>query len=234
MVNDEDYLYDAAYSELKDRIGDEIIKENRLISLKRYYLLNYELAKSPNLLLDEANTILHDSPTAAFVIAYAVCEVVTRGLIIKPLIYGSVLDHIISDVITEKAMASIRGHAWPLATTLAEKLIKINISTAQYTCDGGGDQITIKISETFDRLSKIRNRIVHRAESVTEEEANECVSLAYGLMEDIFLKVLDSLELSLCDGKLIYSSMSQFDGEWGVKARVDHWAEIDASRGLLK
>ena len=234
MVNDEDYLYDAAYSELEDRIGDEVIKENRLNSLQRYYLLNYEIAKSPNLLLDEANTILHDSPTAAFVIAYAVCEVVTRGLIIKPLIYGSVLDHIISDVITEKAMASIRGHAWPLATTLAEKLIKTDISKIEHTCDMARDHLIIQISETLDRLSKLRNRIVHRAEFVTEEDANECIFLAHRLMEDIFLKILDSLELALCDGKIIYRSMSQFDGEWGVKARVDHWAEIDASRGLLK
>lgn len=222
--------YDDAYSELNDKISKEAKAEHKLQLLQKYYLLNYDALKSANKLLNEANYIADESPTGAFVLAYAVCEVAARALIIKPLIYGTVYNEELAEEITKSAMNSVRSHAWELATKLADKAIGIDISQIDYKEIDEEPIVVITPKSELDRLSKIRNRVVHNADFASERDANDCIFLASRLLEDVIPRILHALELALYDELIVYRSMIQFGGEHERTQRIAHWAEMDTLR----
>jgi hypothetical protein len=221
--HDDYYMYDSAMLDHEERVWSEKNKEKNLEFLQSYYLLKYDMLLPPTELFREASSVALKSPTSGFVLAYSVCEVVIRACILTPLIYGSIHNVKLANLITDNAVKSIRRDMKKFSEPLLSETIGINLH--KYTIKSDKN-IHLDIYQEMSFLGEKRNIALHRAEIMNPDICKKCINLADTLLNSVIADILEKIDLTLIDGKIIYKSYIDFD----ETSRIEHWNNMKTMR----
>ncbi len=201
----EDIAHDAYLSELYEEqkyeeYRTEAIEEFTDERLKSYFLDNRLLAQRAVEALSAARALIGTNVTASFLFAAISVEVGLKTTLLKPIVYGLVHAESVAGLVTDLA-ASHTG-----MNRYRKLLLEI---LQQY---GGVDLDTFKRSgshkalwEEIREIQSTRNSIVHRAETASEEDAEQALGVAAEILGAIFPAVVKKLGLYLYDGFQICS-----------------------------
>lgn len=114
---------------------------------------------------------------------------------IKPFVHGLVHSTSTADFVSDLAMGnlSIKRFQNFIFQILLEHA---GIDFRQFKRQGASDTLWTEI----EQVQKIRNRIVHRAEEVTPEDADLSISVAHSVLDEIFPALISGLGLHLHEG----------------------------------
>ena len=203
---------EAEYEEFMDRLYDEhkeqAIEEFTDELLQSYYRNNGLLAKPAYDALTEAKHILKVSATAAFVFSAIATEVALKETLLKPIVHGLVHAESVATLVTDLVM----GHQ--SMDRYKDLLLKILLE------HGGVDLLSYKrtgsaknIWEEIKAIRTKRNRIVHAAQTASEEETALALSVASNVIETLFPSVISKMGFHLHDGFKICSDWKcQYEG----------------------
>lgn len=180
------------WEEFYQEVKEQAIEEVTFDRLQSYYLVHPAVAKPPLWALAEARDLLGDHPSASQVLGAVSIEVGIKDVLLKPIVYGLVHTEAAAKLITEEAMGrqSVNKFKKSLFHILHEHG---GIDLNNFKRDGSLKPLWEEVALIRDR----RNRIVHRAESATSEEAELAVAVASTVMETLIPSVLDRLGFEL-------------------------------------
>ena len=192
--------HDAAYDQWMDDLYKEhkveAISEFTTERLQSYYLANPMLAEAPRHALSNATRLSQEGfLDAAFVFAHVATETGLKAIVLKPFVHGLVHSASTADFVSELAL----GHVG--LDRFRELLFQLLLDYAgldfrQFKRQGASDILWTEL----ERLQKIRNRIIHRAEMVTSVDAELSISVAHSVLDEIFPAVVTGLGLHVHDG----------------------------------
>ena len=212
MSMDYDELYDDwAYGEamaqlameredeLRERLYDdyreEAIEEFTYDLLRSYYNDNRLLAKPAFQALAEAKALKETNATAGFLFSAIAMEVGLKETLLKPIVFGlvhstSAASLITFLVISHRSMDSYRK----LLLEILREHGGVDLDT--YKRPGSNKPIWQEIKE----IQKIRNLVLHRAETASDEQAALAIGVASTIVQELFPAVVTKLGLHLHDG----------------------------------
>lgn len=194
--DEHDTAYDQWMDDLYKEHAAEAISEFTTERLQSYYLANPMLAEPPRRALSDAIRLFQSGfVDAGFIFAHIATETGLRAVVLKPLVHGLVHSSPTADFVTDLAM----GHVG--LDRFRDLLFQILLDHAgldfrQFRRQGAHDTLWAEI----ERLQKIRNRIIHRAEKVTSAEAELSISAAQAVLDEVFPAVVSGLGLHVHDG----------------------------------
>ena len=191
----DEYAYDQAmldlYEEHKNVAIEEFTKE-RLVS---YYQENNELAKSAISFLGDAKYLIDPNKNAAFIFSAIAMEVGLKAILLKPVIYGLVHNVTVADLITSLTMSHNGINRYrDLLFRILESHAKINFN--EYKRSGS----PILLWKEIEIIQTKRNYVMHRAESVTVDEASNAIGVASEILETIFPDLIKEFGFHLHNG----------------------------------
>lgn len=187
---------EEAYSKLCEEISTQAIKDFTADRLRAVYDREPSIAEKPFRSLVEARALLQTPhPTASFIHAVITSEVLLKGVVLKPIIYGFIHSDSMAPLIVELAFTSTG------LDRVKKLMVKIfqdvsNIDLMIHKRVGG----TKSLWEEIVTVQKRRDHIMHRAEFVTQAEAAEAVAIAAAVIEELFPALAKSLGYHLHDG----------------------------------
>lgn len=185
------------YPDFIERVYDEVVANFAESRLQSYYIQHPDVATLSRTALTQARGLLGHSPTAAQVFGAIAAEVGVRTTLLLPIVHGLV------------HADSAAGRIAQLTITVKDdKILKILLDLlAEY---GGVDLrehrrpgSSSALWEEMVEVRNKRNRVVHRADMATEEEANRAISVAAEIVEAVFEEVVDNLGLRIEGGKVV-------------------------------
>lgn len=183
---------DALYAEFKPQAIEEFTEER----LQSYYVANPNLAEAPNRFLALARQLISQSPTASFIFAAIAVEVGLKVVLLKPVVHGLVHSESIAEMIADMVVGSTR-----FDNKFRSLLFRIlseygSIDLAQYKRSGS----LRPLWEEIRAVQEQRNKIMHRADIVGEEESHQALSVASAVLDELFPSLIQKLGLHLHDG----------------------------------
>lgn len=169
--------YDRMVDEILESHRDEIIDELAAERMASYYQNNPNLTEAAESALVEARSLLKSSPTASLVFSRSATEIALRDVLLKPLAYGMVHDEKAGSLLVELV---IRNRQF--TELLFGVLEYYGVDLKSFTREGASDNIWAEIGE----IAKTRNRILHRGEKASDEQANRSIKLATILLDKIY------------------------------------------------
>lgn len=172
---------EEAYGRMIDEIleshRDEIIDEFVSERMASYYKNNPNLTAAAESALVEACSLLKSSPTASLVFSRSATEIALRDVLLKPLAYGMVHDEKAGSLLVELA---IRNRQF--TKLLFSVLENYGVALKSFTREGAPNSIWAEIEE----IAETRNRILHRGEKASDEQANRSIEIATILLERFY------------------------------------------------
>ncbi len=191
----EEARYEQYMDDLYEEHRKEAIEEFTDERLTSYYSANKLLAKPAFEALSEARTQYESSPRASFIFATIAMEVGLKTTLLKPIVYGLVHTESVATLITDLTLSSLSMDRY---RNLLLKVLQDH---------GGVDLNSFKRSgsskplwEEIKEVQKLRNDVMHRAEIVLKEKAEQALGIASEILETIFPKVISKMGLHLHDG----------------------------------
>jgi hypothetical protein len=186
--SDEDETFFTEIENLKE----ETISEFTFEKLRSYYLHNPDIYSPVRRRLDEAISLERVNSAASLIFALSASEVCLKNLILRPMVYGFVHQTYIAQLIADLAVSHM---GWDRFKDLLESILrdKLGIDLGNARISGSSRPFW----EEFNRLVKIRNGILHRAENTTVREASIGLSIASELACSIFPKLLGNFSLQI-------------------------------------
>lgn len=187
---------EEAYDRLREEISKEAVREFTAERLTSFYDRDPRIAEKPIVSLMQARLLLQTPHhTAAFIHAAIASEVMLRGVILKPIIYGFVHNDAIAPLIVELAFGS----------TGLERIKKLLTKVFQDVCGLNLMHFRRKDStkllwDELGELQKRRDNILHRAEVATRTEAESAITTASAVTEELFPVLANALGYHLHDG----------------------------------
>jgi len=182
---------DALYREHKEQAIEEFTDER----LKSFYVAHPLVAQLAVETLAEARKLLEGHSTAAQVFAAIAVEVGLKVALLKPVVRGLVHSESTAEIITDLTLRHTRFDFFH--QLLSEILLKHGgVNLESYAREGASKGLWAEIQE----VQKCRDRVVHRAESATREQAERAIAIARVILEDLFPAVVSHLGLHLHDG----------------------------------
>ncbi len=169
--------YDRMVDEILESHRDEIIDEFVFGRMVSYYQNNPNLTAAAESALVEACSLLKSSPTASLVFSRSATEIALRDVLLKPVAYGMVHDEIAGSLLVDLA---IRNQQF--TKLLFSVLEYYGVDLKSFTREGASNNIWAEIEE----VAKTRNRILHRGEKASDEQANRSIDVATILLEKIY------------------------------------------------
>jgi hypothetical protein len=198
---------DAAWDEAYERLSEELypehekqaIREFTAGRLQSYYLANPTVTRAGFRMQSEARALLqHGHHSAALVFAASAAEQFLRVSLLRRVVYGLVHLEPLADLVVDAALAQTGYVRYTkLLSGLFKELTHVNIETV--TGSGRSKPLLTEASA----LQARRNEVVHRAEEVTEQEANHGVAVSAGVFLYILTRLLDALDLQVQEGVVI-------------------------------
>jgi len=200
---------DAAYSEYLSEFYEEqryeeyrkeAIEEFKDERLKSYFLDNKELAQPAADALSTARALINTNVTASFLFAAIAVEVGLKTTLLKPIVYGLVHAESVAGLVTDLAVShTVMNKYRKLLLGILQQHHGVNLDT--FRRSGSHKALWEEIQE----IQRVRNSIVHRAETASKENAELALGLAAEILETIFPAVVEKLGLYLRDGFRICS-----------------------------
>jgi hypothetical protein len=191
------YLREYGF-ELYPEHSVEAIKEFTAERLQSYYVANPNLAAPALDALLEAQSLLASYPRPSLVIATTAMELAVKVVLLKPIVFGLV--HI----------EGLAGFITDLTTKHTGMERFQSLLTAILAQFGGVDlksftrqRSTKTLWEEMDHVQAVRNRAIHRGETVSIANANLAVEVASTLLKELFPQVLSKLDLHLHEPGLV-------------------------------
>jgi hypothetical protein len=183
---------EALYAEFKPQAIEEFTEER----LQSYYVANPNLAEDPVHFLSMARQLISHSPTGSFIFAAIAVEVGLKVVLLKPVVYGLVHSESIAEMIADLVVGSARFDN-KFRNLLFGILSEVgSIDLAKYKRPESLRTLWEEIKEIQER----RNKIMHRAEIVVEEESHKALSVATTILEELFPLLIKRLGLHLHEG----------------------------------
>jgi hypothetical protein len=191
----EEAKYEEAMEDLYAEHREQAIEEFKDERLQSYYKDHPNVAEAPLRSLTLARQLISQSPTAAFIFAAIAVEVGLKEALLKPVVHGLVNSESIAELIAEMVVGSTKFKQFRdlLFHVLSEYG---GIDLAQYRRPGALKPLWEEIQE----VQKQRNRIMHRADNVEDEESQKGLSVASAVLEELFPSLIDKLGLHLHEG----------------------------------
>ena len=190
-----DYMEEQYMSELYEEHKKEAIEEFTVERLQSYFLANKLLAKPAVAALSQARTLVTANATAGLLFSVIAIEVGLKTTLLKPIVYGLVHTDSIAALITDLTVShtGMDRYRGLLLQILQEH--------------GGVDLENYKrlksnktLWEETKEVQKLRNAMMHRAETVSEEQADLALCVGSEILERIFPSVVEAIGLHLHDG----------------------------------
>ena len=190
--------YEEFMGQLYEEHKEQAIEEFTAELLQSYYHNNRLLAKPAYDALVEADRLMKISKTAAFLFAAIATEVALKETLLKPIVHGLVHAESVASLVTDLVM----GHqSMDRYKNLLLQILREH---------GGVDLLSYKRSGSskniWDEMKTVRtkrNRIVHAAQVVSEEETALALSVASTVIETLFPSVIAKMGFHLHDGHRI-------------------------------
>jgi hypothetical protein len=188
---------DRAYESFREsaledwQLYDRIVNDFKEARLKDYYLDHPGVIEPAKAMLDEARHLLAPHTRASFVLAVASGEVGLNIGIFIPILHGcfhtdSAADLLVRIIVTTKDQK---------LTNALRKVFKhfteIDLETIHRS--GSADNLWKEIQG----FHKIRNRVLHSAETVGHKEASTAIKVTETILNDVFKAILKKLGLHL-------------------------------------
>lgn len=187
--------YDQYMAELYEEHKKEAIEEFTGERLSTYFLDNKLLAEPAALALSNARSLMTINPTAGFVFAAIAMEVGLKSSLLKPIVYGLVHAESVAALITDLAVSHTGMDRYrKLLLQLLQEHGGVNLDA--HRRQGSNLALWQEIKNVLD----IRNRVMHRAELTSKENAELALGVAAEILENIFPSVVNKMGLHLHEG----------------------------------
>jgi hypothetical protein len=185
---------------------EQAIEEFELECLQSFYKENPYIAGDALSFLAAARRFLAKPtpPTnviAAHLFASIAVEVGLKIVLIKPIVYGLISSEPVANLIADLALRNRLGGFRDLLYQILSQYGGVDFRKHQRA--GSKKSLWKEIIEVQER----RDKIVHRAEEVSFEQAEQTIAVASTILEDVFPHVINSLGLhshdnghTICDG----------------------------------
>jgi hypothetical protein len=195
-----DEFYERIANELYEAHKDQAVREFTTERLRSYYLKNPDLAAAGPRLFRDAKTLFkagHFGP--ALVWAVTLTEVIFKGAVLRPLVYGLVHSDALADLVVQAALSQPGYKRYePLLSRLFLEFAGIDLSKVSQK--GSATSILADASKS----QEIRNRVVHAGHEVTEAEASMAIGAAGIVMFTVWKPLLRQLGLRVAGkGKVV-------------------------------
>ncbi len=196
----EQYLEEQYMDELYEKHRVEAIEEFTTERLSSYYSENRLLAKPAFEALSEARKLNKANPTAGLIFAAIAMEVGLKETLLKPIVYGLVHAELVASLIAD-LIVSHRG--MDRYRTLLLRVLQEHGGVDLNTFKRSGSSKTLW--EEIKEIQKIRNKIMHRAEKASEQNADLALRVASEIIDNIFPEVVLKMGFHLHDDYRICS-----------------------------
>jgi len=187
-----------AEEEWLEELYSEHIAEFTLERLQSFYTDNPSVAQAPLRALGEAREMFAQGyHSAALVFAYIATEVGIKTALFKPIVYGLVHSDSTAEMVASLAVGRsidrFRGLLFQILVDYG------GIDLRAFTRPGSSRVLWQEIRNLID----LRNRVIHRAETVTEAQAEDAIAIASCVLDDIFPNVIQRLDLQLHNDNIV-------------------------------
>lgn len=189
-----EYAYDQYMSDLYEEHKVEAIEEFTDERLQSYYVANKLLAKPASDALSQARTLVDLNPTAAFVFAAIAMEVGLKATLLKPIVHGLVHTESVAALVTDLAILHSMDRYRKLLLQVLRDHGGVNLGSFKRS------HTNRLLWEEIKEVQRTRNRIMHRAEVVSKDEADVALGVASAILETIFPAVVKKMGLHLHEG----------------------------------
>ena len=208
-----DDWWDHAREEYEMEMATRAIEDFQAERLQSFYKEHLDLALKPIKLWKESGSVLEQSPNAALVLATASIEVGLKSIIVQPIISGLVHEESLASFVTE---VFIKG-------AKQDGVLKIVRQVLMKYASKDLQQITLPDHKKpywteLGEAQELRNRVVHRAEACSKEDAERVIELADHLWNVIFVELIKSLGLHTHDNQTI---CGEYESTCEAKARIE-------------
>lgn len=169
--------YDQMVREILASHREDIIDEFVSERMASYYRNHPDLTSATEAALDEARSLLTINPTASLVFSRSATEIVLRDVLLKPIASGMVHDEHAGSLLVELALRN--NQFIQLLLTVLEDY---GINLRKVVRDGSTNNLWAEIQE----IAGIRNRILHRGEKASKEQAERSLAIAVILFERLY------------------------------------------------
>jgi hypothetical protein len=193
-----DSLYRQWEEENAEEIKEKGIQDFLDGLLTSFLTANPNLAEAPLRRLAEARSLLTVNDSACLALGYSAIEIGFKNLLMRPMIVGFVHKANAASLIAEVVIS--RSHPSHLRKILEETLSYIKVT----------DHGTLKIAQHQDslwghmeRLRDARNRVLHRGEAATHDDADASIRIGSTIIEKVFPRLLNVINLKLENGVIL-------------------------------
>ncbi len=157
----------------RDEIIDEFVSER----MASYYKQHPDLLEPAVAVLDEARKLKGASDAACLVFAQAAIEIALRDVVLKPVVFGMVHEENTGSLIAELVVGN-RQFKKLLFSVLED--YGLDLKTAKRK------DSSKSVWEEIEDIQKLRNRILHRGELVSERDALLALKISEFIIEKLF------------------------------------------------
>lgn len=194
-ITEDEARYEEWMEELYREHREQAIEEFTGERLRSFYLAHPLVVQPPAETLAEARRLLDDHTTAAQVFAAIAVEVGLKVALLKPVVHGLVHSVSTAEIVADLTLRHTRFDFFQkLLSQILSKHGGIHLES--HTRQAASKSLWLEILE----VQKCRDRIVHRAENATREQAEQAIAVAKAILEDLFPAVVSHLGLHLHDG----------------------------------
>jgi len=196
MSDPSDYGAEDYIDDLYAQAGERAIENFTTERLRSFYDKEPTVAEKPFNALAEARRLIQTPHhTAAFIHAAIASEVMLRGVVLQPILLGFIHSDSIAPFIVKLAMSSSGLKKFDdLLVKVFQDVSKLSLKTHVRT---GGIKT---LWEDILWVQQYRDKIMHRAEVVTKDEAEQAVAVATAITDELFPIFAKSLGYHLHDG----------------------------------
>lgn len=194
--DEHDAAYDAWMDELYKEHRQEAISEFTTERLQSFFLTHPLVAEAPTKALHEALKLKEAGfLSASFLFAQIATETGVKDVLLKPIVSGLVHDAptatLVSDlVLGHTGLNRFRG----LLFQALYRIAHVDLSSYRRP------DATKTLWDEIVALHPIRNRVVHRAETPSVQDAELAIALAQTILQTLFPSVVTGVGLHLHDG----------------------------------
>lgn len=143
-------------------------------------------------ILDEAKTVRHVSPTAAYLLAASACEITIRKLLFTPILSGLVHSEYGVNVVVSAASRLPRNQ---MDKALASLLRFAFVDLDKITRQTGGPSILREAATVADK----RDQIIHHGAQADKVSSRFALQVAHFLLNQVFTRLLTRYGLKLLE-----------------------------------
>ena len=159
------------------------------------YLENRFIAKAAIDSLARSKILISINTTASFIFSVIAIEVGLKSILLKPIVFGLVHTESVAELIANLSISHTGMNRY------RDLLLHVLKEHGGINFDSYKRRNSNKILwEEIQKLQKIRNKVIHRADTVEEGSANLALDVASEILEMIFPSVMEKMGLHIHDG----------------------------------